>query len=245
MTEKKRGRGRPPKNGERAMTDAERQKRYRERLRQKQVSKPGQGPRFAPFAQDEAALLNERARINEAAAATTDPIRSLVLETRYAATDALIWMSELANAIFAGKEHLRGKSFQTYRRLFWSEQSLRELEAALDERDAAAPVPVGGQSDSEEYRTAVRNIIGEGDVVASLHDMRLQLLLAHELAKTTIARLEDVKGAVRSGKMDRETRKAVLAEIQELDGLAWTSLRSLVPDTKNPPAWTRGQRDWT
>ncbi|WP_095083534.1 hypothetical protein [Mesorhizobium sophorae] len=133
MASKPGKRGRKPKDGAAAMSNAERQRRYRERVRQGVQRGAGEA--------DTEALRRTQEQIAAKAVDTLDPIHGYVLDARYAATDALMWMTGLRDAILAGQDHVRGLSRQVARRVLGVEQILRKLEAALEEQGAAVPAP--------------------------------------------------------------------------------------------------------
>lgn len=103
--------------------------------------------------------------------------------------------------------------------------------------------------DADENRKVIRNIVGEMELAAGLHLMRLQLLAALALARTAQDSMRDIMApmyqfAIGGKPMDRKTRKTVFAGISAIDEAARSAHKSLVPDPDNPPPWTRGTRYW-
>lgn len=76
------------------------------------------------------------------------------------------------------------------------------------------------------------------------------LLNASTLVRRVERAMARIKGpmnmfAIGGKKMNRETRRAVFAEICAIDEEARFAKRSLLLEEGNRPAWARGERDWT
>ncbi len=103
--------------------------------------------------------------------------------------------------------------------------------------------------DADENRKVIRNVVGEMELAAGLHLMRVQLLAGLALASTAQDTVRDIKGpmyqfAIGGKPMDRETRKTVFAGISAIDEAARNASKALIPDPDSPPPWTLGARHW-
>jgi hypothetical protein len=107
MTDNQTGRRKPgPKpKGEATMTGAERQRAYRERVRQ---------------------------RTRPKGVAVDDAVIELLLKARYFAEQAAKWMEDLEEAVREGKANARGLAFQTGRRVRGVEELLNKAIDGID-----------------------------------------------------------------------------------------------------------------
>jgi hypothetical protein len=104
----------------------------------------------------------------------------------------------------------------------------------------------------DETQMLIRNIlVGNegGHAGLTLRLMRKQLLGALALVRRVEDAMERVKVemyefAIGGKSMNRETRKAVFAEICAIDEAARRARKSLLEGQDGPPAWARGERDW-
>ncbi len=98
--------------------------------------------------------------------------------------------------------------------------------------------------DADKTRAAVKAVIGEDDIAASLEtvgqQLRWSLKFASAAERSTRKIMSDMNSFAISGKpMKLEERKAVFRDIIALKHSAEIARRVLEADPENPPAWRK------